>query len=297
VEDELADGEVEKVNFETIRAEIPGESDDVVLLAAPYDSAPFENITHVGANNGASGAAALLEMARMLSLDPIPYTVWLAFLDGDAIRGEDAGPDRELVGSKVLVKELYDSGALSRIRLVLYFNRVADRDLALARDLRSDRMVRRSFQRAARRLGYGSAVPLDRPFSRPLGGHSVFLSVGFRHVMIVADDRFGGDEAPGIYWHTEEDTLERCDPESLAIVVAVTDAAIRDMAALLRKVDRYSERPVPAPPPEPAETSDAGEAAATSEHTEAAAAPEPTATSEPTRAVETPEPPGGELSQ
>ena len=136
---------------------------------------------------------------------------------------------------------------------MVYFNQVADRDLVIARDLLSDRVIRRSFQRAARELGHESVFPADRPFSRPPGGHGAFLSVGFRRVMIVIDDRFGGDEAPGVYWQTEEDTLEQCDPESLAIVGAVTNAGLREVVALLRKVDRFSRRPVPAPEPEPVE--------------------------------------------
>jgi hypothetical protein len=137
---------------------------------------------------------------------------------------------------------------------MVYFNQVADRDLVLARDLLSDRVVRRAFEVAARKLGHESVFPPDRPFSRPPGGHQVFRFVGLRRVMAIIDDRFGGDEAPGVYWHTEEDTLEHCDPESLEIVGTVTNAGLRDVVALLRKVDRFSSRPVPAPPAEPAET-------------------------------------------
>jgi hypothetical protein len=69
--------------------------------------------------------------------------------------------------------------------------------------------------------------------------------------MVVSDDSFGGDEAPGVYWRTEEDTLEQCDPESLAIVGAVTNAGLREVVTLLRKVDRFSRRPVPVPEAEP----------------------------------------------
>jgi len=264
---ELADGEVEEVGLETLVAVMPGESDDFVVLAAPFDSRHFESFTHVGANNGASGAALLLEMARVLSVDPIPYTVWLAFLDGEAALAEDASSEPGFLGSRVLVREIQETGALPRMRLMVYFNQVADRDLVIARDLRSDSVVRKLFLRAARELGYESAFPPDRPFSRPPGGHVAFQSVGFRRVMAVIDDRFGGDEAPGVYWQTEEDTLERCDPESLAIVGAVSKAGLEDAVALLRRVDRFSRRPVPAPPPEPVE------------------------------AVETPEPPGSSQEQ
>jgi Zn-dependent M28 family amino/carboxypeptidase len=212
-----------------------------------FDSRHFESFTHVGANNGASGGALLLEMARVLSVDPIPYTVWLAFLDGEAAYAEEAGSEQGFLGSRVLVAEIQETAALPRIRLMVYFNQVADRDLVIARDLRSDRVLRKSFQRAARELGHESVFPPDRSFSRPLGGHLAFMSVGFRRVMAVIDDRFGGDEEPGVYWQTEEDTLERCDPESLAIVGAVTNAGLRSVVALLQRVDRFSRRPVPAP--------------------------------------------------
>jgi glutaminyl-peptide cyclotransferase len=261
----LADGEVEKVGLESLVAAMPGESDDLVILAAPFDSRHFESFTHVGANNGASGAALLLEMARVLSVDPIPYTVWLAFLDGEAGHAEDASSEQVFLGSRALVHEMQETGALPRMRLMVYFNQVADRDLVIARDLRSDRVVRKLFLRAAKELGYESAFPPDRPFSRPLGGHVEFLSVGFRRVMAVIDDRFGGDEAPGVYWRTEEDTLERCDPESLAIVGAVSKAGLEDAVALLRRVDRFSRRPVPAPPPEPVEAVETPEPPGTSQ--------------------------------
>jgi len=247
------EGEVGKVSFESVLAVIPGESADLLVLAAPFDSRHFESFTHVGANNGASGAALLLEMARVLSVDPVPYTVWLAFLDGDAAHAEDTRPDERFLGSRALVNEIQEVDALSRTRLMMYFNQVADRDLVIARDLRSERVIRRSFQHAAKDLGHQEVFPPDRPFSRPPGGHGPFILVGFRRVMIVSDDRFGGDEAPGVYWQTEEDTLEQCDPESLAIVGRVTNAGLREVVALLQKVDRFSRRPVPAPEVEPVE--------------------------------------------
>jgi hypothetical protein len=252
----LADGGVGKVAFESVLAVMPGESDDLVVLAAPFDSRYFKSFTHIGANNGASGAALLLEMARVLGREPIPYTVWLAFLDGESAHAEETPPEQRYLGSRALVDEIREVPALSRVRLMVYFNQIADRDLVIARDLLSDRVVRRAFEVAARNLGHESVFPSDQPYSRPPGGHQAFRDVGLRRVMAIIDDRFGGDEAPGIYRHTEEDTLERCDPASLEIVGTVTNAGLRDVVALLRKVDRFSSRPVPAPPAEPAETPD-----------------------------------------
>jgi Zn-dependent M28 family amino/carboxypeptidase len=254
---DLPEGEAGKVGLESVLAVIPGESADLLVLAAPFDSRHFDSFTHVGANNGASGSALLLEMARVLSADPVPYTVWLAFLDGEAAHTDETPADERFLGSRALVKKIQEEGALSRTRLMVYFNQVADRDLVIARDLRSERVIRRSFQQAARELGHGPVFPADRPFSRPPGGHVVFLSVGFRRVMLVSDDAFGGDEAPGVYWQTAEDTLEQCDSESLAIVGAVSNAGLREVVTLLQKVDRFSRRPVPAAEAEPAETPEA----------------------------------------
>jgi hypothetical protein len=186
-------------------------------------------------------------------VDPLPYTVWLAFLDGEAAPSDDAKQDERYLGSRELVAELEEAGAFPRLRAMVYFNQVADRDLAIANDLRSERVFRNAFQHAARELGHASVFSPDRPFSRPPGGHEAFASAGFRRVMSVIDDAFGGDEAPGVYWQTEEDTLAQCDPQSLAIVGTVSNAGLREVAGLLWKVDRFSRRPAPAPQEEPAE--------------------------------------------
>ena len=292
IENELEDGAVEESSYETIVAVVPGETEDIVVLAAPFDSKHFESFTHLGANNGASGAALLLELARVLRADPIPYTVWLAFLDGEAAAAEEAGAEQGLLGSRTLVSEIQEAGLLSRLRLVVYFNQVADRDLTIARDLLSDRMVRETFRREARSLDHESVFPVDIPFSRPPGGHTVFQSVGFRRVMSVIDDRYGGDEAPGVYWQTEEDTLEQCDPTSLEIVGTVTNAGLRKVAALFRKVDRYSKKPVPAPEEEVAEPAESEEAAESADPGESEEVAEPTEPAELVEPVATPEPIG-----
>ena len=92
--EEVAEGETRKLSFESILAEIPGESTDLVVLAAPFDSRHFASFTHVGANNGASGAALLLEMARVLSVrsDSLYGLARLPGRRGRPWRGRPAGP-------------------------------------------------------------------------------------------------------------------------------------------------------------------------------------------------------------
>src|SRR6185436_13466851 len=72
-------------------ATLPGTSPDRVVLIAPYDGFSF-----VGANDGASGAALLLELARTFAGRPLPYTIELVWLEGEGRIGHGNGEDREL---------------------------------------------------------------------------------------------------------------------------------------------------------------------------------------------------------
>jgi glutaminyl-peptide cyclotransferase len=230
-------------------ATVPGASPDLVVLFARFDSERFATFPFVGANDGASGAAVLLEVAGALVRKPLPYTTWVAFLEGDRDPEPGDDPARSAAASRLLVSELERRSLLSEVRLAVYWNQVGDRDLTISRDLYSDRVTRGTFFRTAARLGFGAQFPASAPYDSLSGGHHAFWEVGMRRVVALVDDRFGGTEAPGVYWHTEEDTLEQCAAESLDAVVRVSEAGLRASAAHLAKIDAWSRRPIP--PPEP----------------------------------------------
>lgn len=225
-------------------AEIPGVSSDLIVAFAPFGSEPFETFRFVGANDGASGAAVLLELAPSFARDPLPYTTWIAFTLGDRAPNPGEDPVSAVPASQLLVRELEKRGALSRVRLAVYWNQVGDRDLQISRDLYSDRVARGVFFREAGRLGLSAHFPAAAPFDSLTGGHHAFWAAGMRRVVALVDDRFGGTEPPGAYWHTEEDTAEMCAPESLDAVLRVSEAGLRAMAARLAKLDAWSRRPV-----------------------------------------------------
>ena len=72
-------------------ATLPGESSDRFLLAAPYDTRAVPGLAFVGANASASGPALVLELARVLSRRPRPYTLTIAFVDGDRLPPSQPG--------------------------------------------------------------------------------------------------------------------------------------------------------------------------------------------------------------
>lgn len=263
--------EPQEFEIQNLQTTIPGESSDLIILAAPYDSAFDESVVYPGVNDGASGPALLLELARVLVRDPLPYSVRLYFLDGEAPIGRGGADEAAvgLLGSSAEARALAERGEVAKVRLLLLFNRVSDADLRIAKDRFSHRTHRDAIWRAAANLGYGEFFPTDSAFEAPHAGHRAFIESGVRPSVAIVDPSLG---APGAAAgaHTEDDTLARSSAESLEIVGRVALAGIEDITARLRKIDRYAEVPVEADPP-PAE------AATEPERAESAAKPEPEA--------------------
>jgi glutaminyl-peptide cyclotransferase len=249
----------QEIHIKNLVGVIPGDSESVVILGAPYDSRFFEDFRFVGANDAASGAAVLLEIARVLAERPLPYTTWLAFFDGEALRstGESDGPNVALLGSTAFAIILRQHRLIPHIRLVVVLNRVGDADLRIARDLRSDRVYREEFFDAAARLGRAEAFPRDQIFESPVAAHRSFQRLGLRRAVLLTDTSFGGDEPPGPYANSEDDNLEHCSPESLETVGAVVLEALETITKRLVKIDMFAGSPViepvevPTGPPEP----------------------------------------------
>lgn len=223
-----------------VLAEIPGASSDVILLMAPYDTRQIEGIRFLGVNDGGSGAALLLELARVIAAKPLPYTTWFLFLDGEA-----AGPDGRpaLRGSTAFAQAAKASGTLSRIRLAVFANCVCDADLRIARDLPSHRMYRNAFWDAAARLGYSDHFD-QRSFQSLRAGHLPLRAVGMMSVVALEDESFGGGDPPGAYANTENDDLAHCAPESLEVVGRVVLEGLDDISARLLKIDRFASSPL-----------------------------------------------------
>jgi hypothetical protein len=241
--------EQEPLALRNIAAKIPGSSSDTFLIVAPYDTRRYENFRFLGVNDGGSGSAVLLEIARVLAANPLPYTTWLVFLDGEApvAPGDVPVAPPSHFGSRALAKHLYDEGVLAGVRLALILNRVCDADLRVARDLLSHRIYREEFWRAAARLGRSDAFPPGASFESPVASHHALTAVGLRRVVALVDTSFGGDEPPGLYAGTEDDDLEHCSADSLEAVGKVALEALDKISQRLAKIDRFAASPLEGP--------------------------------------------------
>jgi hypothetical protein len=200
------------------------------LVVTHYDTKNIPGIAFVGANDGASGVAVLLELARTLASDEPPLPVELVFFDGEEAFGESITADDGLYGSKALAERMANDGSLAQVRAVVEVDMVGDRDLNLALDMRSSPALIKSFETAAAQLG------LPPPFDPQqamgvIDDHSSFQERGVKEVLALIDFQYGSRVSPGPRWHTGGDTLEAVSADSLSSVGRTLVAALRAQAA------------------------------------------------------------------
>lgn len=231
------------VTLRNIVVTIPGVLPELFLLSTHYDTHPMPDFSLIGANEGASGAAVLLELARVYAASPLPYTVQISFIDGDVLPGDEAKALTELLpGSAAWAQWLKDQGLLKMARFALVLDQVGDRDLVFARDLFSNRQHRETFWNVAHELGYAQAFPPAAKFESVGMGHRILDAMGMRSSVALADTRYGEGDAPGSHWRTAGDTPENTSQASLEIVGRVSLVAIERIAQRLQRIDSLMVR-------------------------------------------------------
>jgi glutaminyl-peptide cyclotransferase len=212
-------GSVPMVN---ILAKIPGARRQVVIIAGHYETKRFSEFSFVGANDGGSSAALLLEMARVLAGRQNVFTYWLVFFDGEEAFEEFSETDG-LYGSRHLVQKLTADGELSRIEALILVDMIGDAHLNIHREYNSTAWLTKMVFQTARRLGYGKYFQ-EEPRAY-VDDHIPFVNAG-----VAATDLLDFDYGPNNrYWHTAPDTLDKCSPTSLTIVGRVVLATLDEL--------------------------------------------------------------------
>ena len=70
--------------------------------------------------------------------------------------------------------------------------------------------------------------------------HRSFMLIGFRSIVSIVDTSYGGDQPPGRYAGTADDTIERCSPNSLETVGVVVLEALDSISQRLIKIDLFT---------------------------------------------------------
>ena len=207
-----------------------GTSSKIVIFAGHYDTKHFDEFEFVGANDGGSSAAVVLELARgLVRLQPRPtITVWFVLLDGEEALVDWTDPD-SLYGSRHLAGRMETSGELTRVEAFLLVDMVGDRGLGIQRDMYSTPWLQDLVWDEAQRLGHGQHFLESRIYIED--DHLPFARRGVPVVDLI-DFQYG----PGnTFWHSPQDTPDKLSATSLRAVGETLLGALQQLDRRLSK--------------------------------------------------------------
>ena len=214
-------GPVKMVN---LIATIPGKSADRIVLGSHFDTKLFRDMRFVGASDGASSTAALIELGRVIKArGQLPFTIELLFLDGEEAVVEWQGNDNTY-GSRYYVEAARKSGALKTLRAFILLDMIGDRNLTIRRESNSTRWLTDIVWGAAKKLGHRAFMDEETTVE---DDHLPFVKAGVPSLDIIDLDY--------PQWHTAEDTLDAVGARSLQVVGETVVAALPLIEARLLK--------------------------------------------------------------
>jgi Zn-dependent M28 family amino/carboxypeptidase len=212
-------GAVKMVN---IIGTIPGKRPDRIIIGSHFDTKLYREVRFVGASDGASSTAALIELARVLKArQDLPFTIELLFLDGEEAVVEWSATD-STYGSLHYVDAARKSGSLKSIRAFILLDMIGDRSLTIRRDPNSTSWLTDIIWATASKLGHRQFMDEEMAIE---DDHLPFLRAGVPAVDIIDLDYAA--------WHTPQDTLDAISARSLQIVGEVVVAALPQIEARL----------------------------------------------------------------
>ena len=178
-----------------------------ILLGAHYDTRkradrdPVDPTQPVpGANDGASGVAVLLELARVLNVEATGHHIQLAFFDAED-NGELDGWEW-IVGSRYMASQLTEN-----LKMMILVDMVGDADQQIGWETHSDPNLRDRIWKVAVELGYEAYINLETNYPLSSDDHFPFLERGIPAIDII--------DFSYPYWHTTQDTIDKVSAESL----------------------------------------------------------------------------------
>jgi len=226
------------VRMTNLVATLPGRIQDRVLITGHYDTKRIQEFRFVGASDGASSAAMLIELLRVLSRQPREFTYEFVWFDGEEAfcKGWDdcsrPGAPDNTYGSRHYVESAKLNKSLSRIKAMILIDMVGAKDLKLRKDTSfSADWMNEIFWSTAKRMGHGN-VFID--LNGDIGGddHEPFSKAGIPTIdLIDLHDYYE-------FWHTKNDDLEHVSARSLQIVGDVLLAALPAVEQRLKKAPR-----------------------------------------------------------
>ncbi len=172
----------------------------------------------LGANDGASGVAVLLELASLLKKSPPPIGVDILLVDGEDY-GKEGDNSLYLLGTRQFARSM-PPGYAPRFAILL--DMVGDTFLELPKEQNSIQYAPDIVElvwTTARNLGVRQFV--DATGEAIIDDHLPLNDVGIKAIDIID---FNYPDQSNRYWHSHDDTPDHCSAESLEAVGSVITA-------------------------------------------------------------------------
>jgi len=202
-----------KFPVRNIIAKFPGTKDGVIVILGHYDTVyPLRNSGFVGANDGGSSTAILLEYANQLhGKKRDGYSVWLVWTDGEEAVRQWTNTD-SVYGARHLAEKWEKDGTLKKIKALMVMDMIGDAELDIVRDSNSTPWLLDLIYAAAERLGYQSHFYASHgPIE---DDHLPFVKRGVPSADVIDLD-YGYNN---VFHHSPQDTMDKLSPKSLEIV-------------------------------------------------------------------------------
>jgi len=219
----------EQLNMTNVIASFNSAATKRVIFIAHWDTRPRadqekdtkkQNTPILGANDGASGVAVLLEMARLFKITPPPIGVDILFVDGEDY-GKEGDSEWYLLGARHFAKHL-QPGYAPVFGVLL--DMVGDKTLELKRERYSVKYAPDIVDlvwSTARELGVAQFT--DEYQSWVMDDHLPLNEVGIKTIDLID---FAYPDTSNRYWHTSQDTPDKCSAESLEAVGKVLTTVV-----------------------------------------------------------------------
>ncbi len=202
-----------KFPVRNIIAKFPGTKDGIIVIMGHYDTNyPLRNTGYVGANDGGSSTAILLEFANQLrGKKRDGYGVWLVWTDGEEAVKTWSDTD-SVYGARHLAEKWEKDGTLKKIKALMVMDMIGDADLNIDRNTNGAPWLLDLIYAAAERVGYQSHFyarqgPIE-------DDHIPFVKRGVPSADVIDLD-YGYNN---VFHHTPQDTMDKLSPKSLEIV-------------------------------------------------------------------------------
>tara|TARA_Y100000814_G_C12338328_1_gene403569 strand:+ start:77 stop:1204 length:1128 start_codon:yes stop_codon:yes gene_type:complete len=198
-----------------------------ILLCAHYDTRPFPDNdpdpgkrrgVFVGANDGGSGVAVLCALAEKMEEFESEFGVDMVLFDGEELV-YNSSRDPFFLGSTHFAREYAATSQRQKYVAGILLDMVADADLQIYQEVNSRRMAPRVVQQVwatAKRIG----VPELRPSARHevRDDHLPLNEIAKIPTIDLIDFDYPSPQKRETYWHTTEDTVDKCSAISMAHV-------------------------------------------------------------------------------